>query len=78
MPKNFTIPRLTTDRGTFRIAGSWCGARSAPVEVQVDSIEIMGTDGWVELDLKNENVIALIRELAPSVQDHLPTKKVHT
>ena len=65
----FTITRLHTERGIFRAKGRW---RPAPQALlHLDSLAIMGSDGWVTLDLADARVDTLVTELTPALLRHL-------
>ncbi len=66
----FHISRINTPKGIFRISGSI--SVSAPQAIKLSSLEIMGTDGWVQLQLKV--VDDLIESLTPFVEQHLNTQ----
>ena len=67
--KRFDISRINTELGIYRFSGGWCDNK-----FEVDSIEVMGTDGWVSLDITNQKVIKIVKELEPVLLDHLVAK----
>jgi hypothetical protein len=71
---NFTISRINTKLGIFRVAGYWCHENQAACKVAVSSIEMMGTDGWVLLNHASDNVVKIIAELTPTLTTHLLAK----
>lgn len=71
---NFTISRINTSLGIFRIAGFWCNENENACKIDITSIEIMGTDGWVLLNHASDDVISLIAELTPTLSVHLLVK----
>lgn len=71
---NFTISRINTSLGIFRIAGFWCNENEDACKINITSLEIMGTDGWVLLNQMSNNVISLIAELTPTLTAHLRHK----
>ena len=71
---NFNISRINTDLGIFRISGLWCDERLAPSKIDIESIEVMGTDGWALLNLSHDDIINLIKELTLKIIAHLQVK----
>jgi len=67
--KKFNISRINTDFGILRISGVWHTKSTA--NLSIDTIEIMGTDGWVLLDQLNDGVAKLITDVSPTLQAHL-------
>ena len=65
----FIITRLHTGRGIFRAEGDWNPSRQELVHLA--SLQMMGSDGWVALDLSDARVVALARELTPELLRHL-------
>ena len=69
----FNISRIHTQWGIFRVSGLW----STPTEIEpkvvvdIDVLELMGTDGWVVLDKNNVKVVDLIQQITPTLQAHL-------
>lgn len=61
----FHISRIHTSRGIFRLGGH----RTQTLEIS--AIEFMGTDGWVALNLSNENTRRLIISLEQEILTHL-------
>jgi hypothetical protein len=68
---NFNISRINTGLGVFRLSGLWCNGNTEAIKIEIGSIEIMGTDGWVPLNKSSDNVINIIKELKPTLLDHL-------
>ncbi len=71
---NFNISRINTDLGIFRVSGLWCHENVRAILVNIDSIEVMGTDGWVLLNQSSDRVIELLKELMPIFITHLQNK----
>jgi len=69
--KIFNISRINTPLGIFRLRGSWCNDN---LNLDIDTIELMGTDGWVLLNHSRVKVIQLIDELTPMLVVHLLAK----
>ncbi len=67
--RQFTINRLTTNFGIFKLSGTWCDTTS--FRCQIDSLEMMGTDGWFLLQNNNKTKI-LIDKLQLVLQQYLP------
>lgn len=72
---NFNISRISTNLGIFRVSGSWCHEDLPASSINIDSIEIMGTDGWVLLKQSNDKVLKLVKELTPIFIIHLQGKR---
>jgi len=73
----FTISRLDTAQGTFRLMGKWTRpgeyhARTSG-ELTIHSLDIMGTDGWVAL--KQQSNTELIDKLRDEILLHLQSKQ---
>jgi hypothetical protein len=71
---NFNISRINTPLGIFRVSGFWCNKRLATSTMDIDSIEIMGTDGWVLLNQSSASFVRIINELTPIFLTHLRAK----
>jgi len=71
---NFNISRINTSLGIFRVSGLWYYESLESFKIDIDSIEIMGTDGWVMLNQSSDDVINLIKELTPILLAHLKVK----
>jgi hypothetical protein len=89
--EKFSISRIHTQLGIFRIEGFWQPQRTymptdiitnnsanIPAHISVDAIAIMGTDGWIELIPHDKKVVKLINELAGELHQHLLTKTTST
>ncbi|WDE07578.1 hypothetical protein SG34_012220 [Thalassomonas viridans] len=68
---SFNISRINTPEGIFRLAGAWCRQSGLEEDLKIESIEILGTDGWVALKLSQPQVAALTGKLAPQLLAHL-------
>lgn len=66
---DFTISRIETSKGIYRLSGSWNSNNFT-----ISQIEGMGTDGWVPLDLTNTALQDLLQHLAPEFIAHLEAK----
>ena len=65
----FNITRLHTKLGIFRLKGI---QGSVQLErITITEIEILGSDGWVILDLNNNKIINLITGLHNEIMLHL-------
>ncbi len=71
---NFNISRLNTDLGIFRISGLSNNEKIDSEKIDISTIEVMGTDGWVLLNQSSDKVIKLTKELMPIIQAHLKAK----
>ena len=69
--KPFTISRLNCAQGIFKIVGLFEPTKEKNFTVEITSIEMMGTDGWVLLDQKNSPVINLMNDLHSVIIHHL-------
>ena len=71
--KPFTVTRLNTTQGTFKIAGLFEPKNKLTFTIKITSIEMMGTDGWVLLDQTNITIINLINHLHSPISNYLQT-----
>ncbi|WCE30926.1 hypothetical protein [Vibrio sp. SCSIO 43137] len=65
--KQFTISRIHTSKGIFRLSGMV----SEHVSICYSSAEYMGTDGWVELDLEFTQAKKILAEIEQEVVSHI-------
>jgi hypothetical protein len=72
---NFNISRINTPLGIFRVSGLWSYENIPALHINIDSIEVMGTDGWVLLNQSSDHVIELVKELTPILIIHLQKKR---
>jgi len=72
----FNISRINTDFGIFRVSGEWSAINPTIKDISLNSIEIMGTDGWVLLNKTCHSNAQLISNLLPQLLSHLLLKKV--
>lgn len=70
----FNISRINTDFGIFRVSGEWSIETPTVNNVNLNTIEIMGTDGWVLLNQTSESNSQLIGNLLPVLLSHLLLK----
>ncbi|ABV37414.1 hypothetical protein Ssed_2807 [Shewanella sediminis HAW-EB3] len=74
----FTISRLHTTKGIYRLSGEWtlsgCCNGDMCNELNIHAIDVMGTDGWVAL--KQQSNKELIDELRDEIVLHLQSKQV--
>ncbi len=72
-PVAFTITRLNTSQGIIKATGEWNSDSLTMTEnkLLIFTLDIMGTDGWVALDLKLPNTCALIEKLNVQIVEHL-------
>ncbi|NOJ24745.1 hypothetical protein [Vibrio coralliilyticus] len=66
----FSIKRLKTSLGTFRLKGQLIDAHSDR-EISFAEAEFMGTDGWVEINTESEGGMAILNQIKPEVIEHL-------
>lgn len=67
MNKTFEISRIHTPLGIFRVSGE----ASDQNTLAISQLEIMGTDGWLFLDIQSAKVANLIKQLEPHLLAHL-------
>lgn len=67
MNKTFEIGRIHTPLGIFRVSGEV----SDQNDLAISQLEIMGTDGWLFLDIQSKKVTNLIKQLEPHLRTHL-------
>lgn len=72
---NFTISRINTNLGVFRVSGVWGQEKVPAILINIDSIEAMGTDGWVLLNQSSDHIINLVKDLTPIFITHLQNKR---
>jgi len=70
----FNISRINTELGIFRVSGDWCFKIPDVENINLKSIEVMGTDGWVLLNITSEKNSQLINNLLPLLLSHLLLK----
>ena len=76
--KPFTVSRLNTEQGTFKITGLFEPKNRLTFTIKITSIEMMGTDGWVLLDQTNITIINLINHLHSPISNYLQTHDLAT
>lgn len=67
----FTISRIHTDHGIFRISGKWGINAAENASIDVTFIEMMGSDGWILLDNNHHTTVSLIDKLQQPIYRHL-------
>ncbi|WP_019027789.1 hypothetical protein [Colwellia piezophila] len=70
----FNISRINTDFGIFRVSGDWYFKKPEVENINIKSIEVMGTDGWVLLNKTSGSNSQLIINLLPLLLSHLLLK----
>ncbi|ACA86133.1 hypothetical protein [Shewanella woodyi] len=72
-PVAFTITRLNTSQGIIKATGEWNSDSLTMTEnkLLIFTLDIMGTDGWVALDLTQSKTKMLLDELNDEVLLHL-------
>lgn len=58
-----SISRLVTPSGTFRLEGQLTENQ----KVELNQIDMMGTDGWFSLDLNNLQVQSVVKDITPAI-----------
>mgnify|MGYP000447742346 CR=1 FL=1 len=71
MKTPFTINRITTNFGIFKVKGVWCSKYENIDSVEITSLLIMGTDGWVRISHQYEENAQCIETLLPALLLHL-------
>ena len=71
MKTSFTINRITTSSGIFRVKGLWCTQYENIDSVEITSLKIMGTNGWVRISHQYEENAQCIETLLPALLLHL-------
>ena len=72
----FSISRIHTSIGIFRLSGSWADTASMaqkdiPSDLAITSLEFLGTDGWVFLNLTSETSQKITSNITSVVLAHL-------
>jgi len=67
MKQSFEISRIHTPLGIFRVSGEVSDKNA----LAISQLEIMGTDGWLFLDIQSKKVANLIQQLEPHLLTHL-------
>jgi hypothetical protein len=67
MKTPFTINRITTNFGIFKVKGVWCSKYKTIGSEDITSLQIMGTDGWVCLNHKSKDCAQCIDKLLPEL-----------
>ena len=72
----FIITRLNTTQGIIKATGEWASASLTMTDnaLLILTLDIMGTDGWVALDLTQSKTKVLLDELNDEVLLHLQTR----
>lgn len=68
--RNFSISRLSTSRGIIKISGV-VHFETKKHWLDVNSMSIMGTDGWVELSLEKPQTTELLELINKELMDHI-------
>ena len=66
--KKFHITRINTLEGIFKVTGIW---QPYPKQIVLTQLEVMSTDGWQALELKQQEVIKVISAIEQSIFSHL-------
>jgi len=75
MKTSFTINRITTNSGIFKVQGLWCSKYENRDSVDITSLQVMGTDGWVCLNHESKECAQCINKLLPELWLHLKNEK---
>ncbi|MGF1685080.1 hypothetical protein L4C36_00010 [Photobacterium japonica] len=66
----FSISRINTSVGIFKLSGDWSANVSAPA-VTFSCAEFMGTDGWVAMKIESDAGALLLKQIEADVVRHL-------
>ncbi|TQF67642.1 hypothetical protein FLM44_20900 [Pseudoalteromonas luteoviolacea] len=66
----FHITRIQTGAGIFRLTGE-LSPTLHDYEITYSKVEMMGTDGWCELDLHSSQIKASLTAIKSTVLAHL-------
>lgn len=69
--KNFSISRINTRKGIFRISGKISSPEALPEILDYDKVEFMGTDGWCEMNLQSSHTRNLLSEIKIEIIEHV-------
>lgn len=72
---SFNISRIDTTSGIFRGTGFWCPQSCALAELRVETLDILGTDGWQPLALDIPRIRDVVWDLRPELLAHLVAKE---
>jgi len=74
--QRFSISRVHTTKGIFRASGEWANTGHDKNEnmLIILTLDVMSTDGWVELDIQQHKTQALIAGLRVELIQHLQEK----
>ncbi|WP_133408166.1 hypothetical protein [Parashewanella tropica] len=67
----FNISRINTELGIFRISGHLSAHLVNSEFISYKSLQIMGTDGWISLNVSSNENSQLLSDLKPIILQHL-------
>ncbi|WP_298768824.1 hypothetical protein [uncultured Shewanella sp.] len=70
----FNITRIHTPKGIFKLTGKTV-ADTGSTKLQVDTLDILGTDGWITLDIYACHTQTLIHLIEDDCLQHLQEKQ---
>ncbi|MDB0034830.1 hypothetical protein N9E78_00775 [bacterium] len=72
----FTVSRLNTSLGIIRVTGMWQPPTltMTQAELLILTLDIMGTDGWVALNITLPDTLIFINKLNHEILLHLYTR----
>ncbi len=80
---SFTISRIHTSNGIFRLAGhySQCietpgGMHNQTAQLAYSKAEFMGSDGWCEMDLNNPHAQNVLANIEEEIRAHLDKRRL--
>ncbi|MDR8525331.1 hypothetical protein [Shewanella fidelis] len=69
--QNFSISRLHTSHGIFKLKGVLHFNTQAKAYIFVHQLQIMASDGWIELQIHHPHTQRLIKVLYNDLASHL-------
>lgn len=66
----FTITRIHTAHGIFRLSGH-CAAAAKAEQLNIMELDFLGTDGWVAINLTTVAGLQIVSNITPEVVKHL-------
>ncbi len=67
----FKITLLSCAAGIFKLSGHWQPEHAELSEIDVQTLHMMASDGWEELNLSAKNTQSLVVTLLPELRQHL-------
>ncbi|WP_299004142.1 hypothetical protein [uncultured Shewanella sp.] len=70
----FNITRIHTPNGIFKLTGKTV-TDTGSTKLQIDTLDILGTDGWITLDIKARHTQRLIHLIEADCIEHIKEKQ---